>query len=625
MLGQAKGDVLLILDCCYSAQAARDRNQQRIIPPNVELLAASPTGTETNGVGDHSFTSKFIEESRVALNADGYATVSILHKLLSQADRTPSQSPVHIALEGRRGSVKLEQLEGQLAERASTVSSSQPLQLRMHVPNDMTSEVLDEIGEWLSNRPPRAILQAAFVELATESKHIRDYLRGAHNGPSVTDYRNLSEPSRRDIQALWTFLGTRLKYAKNFMSDITPATMTALLSDPDTGDKMNPMTRDVRALQSTINSLQRSIDRGIQDLPTLDDQSLLSQAVQEITGYRLQARETLRIRELAVSESQIDRSSPPLPSNQVTGDVLKKLQSLSLGRDSSNNNVLIEYKYYSQRDRDERVTNRNKQRMNQLVSILQAPDSQEYRTLQCTGWSPEPSFARHALQFKLPPGYQGDPISLHEAILMELKRPERPTLGQKFTIAKLIGQALRRWHMAGWVHQGIASYNIVFFRTMDDKNIDFSNPYLCGFEYTRADGKLSSQRDPSRTEPEYELYQHPDRQPSGFATHRKEHDLYSFGLLLLEIGLWDTLAQAFFRGKKLEPLMLREKIIRRQDGILRSTMGRAYEDAVITCMKGNASLRSNETRRSNFDRAFQALVLDKIVGGDEIDCPTIDF
>ena len=46
-----EGDILMILDCCYAAQAGRDR-QSRII----ELLAASANNKRTPPAGPYSFT-----------------------------------------------------------------------------------------------------------------------------------------------------------------------------------------------------------------------------------------------------------------------------------------------------------------------------------------------------------------------------------------------------------------------------------------------------------------------------------------------------------------------------------------------------------------------------------------
>lgn len=47
----AEGDVLLVLDCCYAAQAARGRESRTI-----ELLAASGVKQRTPQPGDYSFT-----------------------------------------------------------------------------------------------------------------------------------------------------------------------------------------------------------------------------------------------------------------------------------------------------------------------------------------------------------------------------------------------------------------------------------------------------------------------------------------------------------------------------------------------------------------------------------------
>ena len=100
-LANAGGDVLLILDCCYGAQAARDRIQGRLIPEDVESLAACPMGRQTNGPGPLSFTSKFIEVAKATMIDYGCMKVSDLHARLLEAGRKAPGSSVRVALAGR--------------------------------------------------------------------------------------------------------------------------------------------------------------------------------------------------------------------------------------------------------------------------------------------------------------------------------------------------------------------------------------------------------------------------------------------------------------------------------------------------------------------------------------------
>ncbi|KAK3369493.1 hypothetical protein B0T24DRAFT_722387 [Lasiosphaeria ovina] len=102
------------------------------------------------------------------------------------------------------------------------------------------------------------------------------------------------------------------------------------------------------------------------------------------------------------------------------------------------------------------------------------------------------------------------------------------------TVVCDIGRALEKWHTVGWLHQGVSSHNIVFFRGQDVVDVDYANPFLCGFDYSRAADEAST---PRHQRGNSDVYRHPDRQ--GFPpakSHKKTHDLYAFGLLLLEIS-----------------------------------------------------------------------------------------
>jgi len=76
LLQTAIPHVLIILDCCYAANAARDTSEGT----TKELLAACARENPTSGVGQRSFTSALIEELRAFGNAP--FTVVMLHSRL---------------------------------------------------------------------------------------------------------------------------------------------------------------------------------------------------------------------------------------------------------------------------------------------------------------------------------------------------------------------------------------------------------------------------------------------------------------------------------------------------------------------------------------------------------------
>ncbi|MCJ1456887.1 hypothetical protein MMC28_007253 [Mycoblastus sanguinarius] len=177
-------------------------------------------------------------------------------------------------------------------------------------------------------------------------------------------------------------------------------------------------------------------------------------------------------------------------------------------------------------------------------------------------------------------------------------------------MAKKLGRALLSWHIAGWLHQGIASHNIIFFRDPRTSRIDFSRPHLCGFEFSRKVDEISSAR--TAIDFSLDVYRHPNRQGLPSSSHRIEHDLYSFGVLLLDIGLWQK-AESYVKDEKPaplpSPLEVRERILKNLPR-LDFYMGPEYIKAVSKCIRENWGQRKSHLEIAE---EFKLEVLDKII------------
>ena len=107
MLLTAKPHVLMILDCCFAANAARDTTEGS----SKELLAACGRENETLGVGMRSFTSVLIEELQ---SFEGAAfTVAMLHARLITLRHKLAYTPIYAALAEKGGnSIVISPLSG---------------------------------------------------------------------------------------------------------------------------------------------------------------------------------------------------------------------------------------------------------------------------------------------------------------------------------------------------------------------------------------------------------------------------------------------------------------------------------------------------------------------------------
>ena len=92
MLLEAKPRVLIILDCCFAANAARDTS----FGTAKELLAACGGESETAGVCDLSFTSVLVEELQ-DLGHTPFTVAKLYSRLVTKRPRLKG-TPIHVSL-----------------------------------------------------------------------------------------------------------------------------------------------------------------------------------------------------------------------------------------------------------------------------------------------------------------------------------------------------------------------------------------------------------------------------------------------------------------------------------------------------------------------------------------------
>lgn len=175
----------------------------------------------------------------------------------------------------------------------------------------------------------------------------------------------------------------------------------------------------------------------------------------------------------------------------------------------------------------------------QLAMLLSTAGSGMFRTLPFKGYLREEEEPCYKFCF----GYPADaadtaPQSLRE--LLENQRSEsRATLSTRFRIAQAIAQSIGAFHSDGWVHKSIRSHAIKFFFTKaSPEKLNLRLPYLTEFEFSRPESGLTrrAEGDPDL---ERSVYRHPHRDGPPSIDFNKAHDIYSLGVVLLEIGMWE--------------------------------------------------------------------------------------
>ncbi|KAI0100770.1 hypothetical protein GGR51DRAFT_344546 [Nemania sp. FL0031] len=259
----------------------------------------------------------------------------------------------------------------------------------------------------------------------------------------------------------------------------------------------------------------------------------------------------------------------------------------------------------------------------QLASLL-ASSSETFVEETTIGTLPFKGFAKDptpngcfSFAFNYPKGAASDkPLSLRFLILSK-RREHKLSLNDRFNIAKMISRYLGTLHSDGWLHKSICSQAIKFFFTEMDKIVllDTSTPYLTDFGFSRPLDAYSAPRDAASraVDLDVDVYRHPDRfgQPSQY--FNTIHDIYSLGVVLLEIGTWKTARQIYdkmFREEDPTGEDVKEAFIRYARQELSHSMGSAYRDAVLLCLDGE-KLREH-LHEPSFAVEFQKNVVRKV-------------
>ena len=587
-----------------------------MIPPNVELVAACAMGVKTIRPGKRSFTTILIEELRNLLKESKKAEVNDVVNGLASRYANCRETPVHFSgFNKGKGTICLEPLN--LPSTSTRTNQEKALMtLQVSLRDTLNDRTITEMVDWLSLLAPRLVSNLTVQDVIVSTGRVYDYIFDEDRAPSSTSFQKLSQPGKDEILMAWEKLKAHLAViAAQLRHPSSSDDQSRQLPDNDSSAQDEPL-RSLQEVEKILLSLQRLIERHVMAVPDLHkDKDVLLRAIEDMSlqdlGFlpmlelRLKARFPLELPTAMKTERLA--SAPSAQPKQFSMLIKEDVEGLGA--------VLVEYKTYGTKDATSDNIADSERRMEQLARLLQNASPADFRALRCTRWFHEANKNRFGLVLEIPTT-QGEFVSLRD-IIDQNERGNRPTLGQRYSIARTIGNALLRWHTADWVHQGIASYNIIFFR--QDGMTDYRNPYLCGFEYARPSGAISTAR---RVQDFHiNVYRHPSRQGNPTRYHTKKHDIYSYGVLLHEIGIWD-LAEACFEDvdkRSLDTIDMQKVLIKHSKLRLGHFVGMAYQKAVDRCLNSDFGVDKDDAVGSQLSMKFEDLVLKAIPSGDAID------
>jgi hypothetical protein len=262
-------------------------------------------------------------------------------------------------------------------------------------------------------------------------------------------------------------------------------------------------------------------------------------------------------------------------------------------------NVVVEWVGYDKDDFDERLN--TVRRIDDLAKMIQSAGRRhpDLHTLDCLGYTDETSTSRYGLVYKTS---EASSSTLNALIVSaDLRTPD---LGDRFKLAHTLAIALWSLHSLDWLHKSLCSSNILFLPSHFSASAkqttavaasipDISSPYLLGFDASRPDG-LGEFSVASKNTTASDLHRHPNslngmsRKP-----YCKSFDIYSLGLVLLEIGLWKVLQtyhKPHYSAEKFRDKVVVQNLVPN----LNSKTGKLYRDVVERCLFAREDLTGQE-------------------------------
>ncbi|KAI9711927.1 MAG: hypothetical protein M1828_001769 [Chrysothrix sp. TS-e1954] len=359
-------------------------------------------------------------------------------------------------------------------------------------------------------------------------------------------------------------------------------------------EKLFPSTR-LPGFRRTLASemLQERGDSANLDLlesasqPTYPDLVLLSQLKQlriNLDATR-PSNKVLSSSALKIQRWRIKAKTETTHQNRCRATYQRPLNVIRDGSASEDVDVFVEWTEFSSASSlDERL--QLYQRVDNLARMLHSSSNRhpDLHTLDCLGYIEDAQESRYGLIYVHPPSVASTNLQTLATLIETLQQP--PNLEIRFKIAHTLAVSVASCHALDWLHKTLCPENVIFFARdgAPDTSQEIGDPYLAGFDSSRPDHLDEMSRAPTNM-PSDDWYRHPDSLGPERSTYCKAFDIYSLGLILLEIGLWKRL-ESFHKGKHLRYTRseLRDKIIQSFVPALGSKTGSRYRNVVVACL-----------------------------------------
>ncbi|KAL7947737.1 hypothetical protein V8C42DRAFT_315439 [Trichoderma barbatum] len=258
---------------------------------------------------------------------------------------------------------------------------------------------------------------------------------------------------------------------------------------------------------------------------------------------------------------------------------------------------------------------------------LRDSDPFTFGIFSCKGVVQQAENFNMAFLFRVPEGY----TAIRSVRQLLVSGQAHDSLSDRLEMAKRLVSSIYYVHLYGFVHKNIRPETILSLSKPDEGKLP-SMTCLVGFQVIRnADGRTYPVTD---LRWETNLYRHPQRHGNKTDYYVMQHDIYSLGVCLLEIGLWESfitydsdgtaqpsraLGLSADRAELENPRMLQKHLINlSRSSALRARIGTKYSEVVETCLtcldEGNLDFGDEREFQDEDGVAVDSRYIEKILG-----------
>ena len=319
----------------------------------------------------------------------------------------------------------------------------------------------------------------------------------------------------------------------------------------------------------------------------------------------LQDREFARLADFKAHQVQLDTQPQTAELDPIHPTDLE-IDSSSLVRPSAvyqDKHFWIEWKYYPTDQNPESKWDRMiEDRIKKLAILLGSTDKpSEFNAPNCLGYFEDPTEKRYGFLYEVPLNHSPTPVSLLDLILSTTSNKRVPSLTKRVDLAHAIARSLLYLHSVDWLHKGLRSDNVIFFLPHHRKDSetqpqpDYAGPLIAGFEYARPDLPNEETEQPPEHS-ENDIYRHPSIIRRTAIRSHKSHDIYSLGIVLVEIAYWKRIDEIMeipneVKAAKARVMKVRELLLGGDYlEFIQGAVGEIYAEVTRRCLAGGEEI-----------------------------------